>query len=46
MDELERYLLAVEYIEGWDERVVREGELALIYSVLPEVLVKLVTEGI
>ena len=38
-------LLAVEYVTGIDERVVSEGELALIYSVLPDLLSGAITNS-
>ncbi len=41
--DLEQFCLAMEYIEGFDERVVTVGELALIYSVLPEVMLHLIS---
>ena len=48
MDKFEQILLALDYVAGFDERVVSEGELALIYSVLPDVLagitIHLITE--
>lgn len=38
MDQFDQVLLALDYVSGFDERVVSEGELALIYAVLPDVL--------
>jgi hypothetical protein len=32
------FCLALDYVEGFDERVVSVGELGLIYAILPEVL--------
>ena len=41
--DLDEFTLAMEYIEGFDERIVTVGELALIYSVLPEVMLYLIS---
>lgn len=41
--DLDQFCLAMEYIEGFDERVVTVGELALIYSVLPELMLELIS---
>jgi hypothetical protein len=38
VDRFDQILLALDYLSGFDERVVSEGELALIYAVLPELL--------
>lgn len=38
MEEFDQVLLALDYVSGFDERVVSGGELALIYAVLPDVL--------
>jgi hypothetical protein len=35
---LNQFILAIDYVEGVDDRVVSVGELALIYAILPEVL--------
>lgn len=39
----DHFTLAMDYIEGFDERVVSVGELALIYSILPELLLELIS---
>ena len=45
--DLDRFTLAMDYIEGIDDRVMSVGELRLIYSVLPEVLLELMSpEGV
>jgi hypothetical protein len=41
--DLDQFTLAMEYIEGFDERIVTVGELALIYSVLPELMLELIS---
>lgn len=43
----DRFALAMDYIEGVSDRVVTVGELALIYSVLPELMLELMApEGV
>lgn len=39
--DLDRFMLAMDYIAGERDREVSVGELALIYSVLPELLLEL-----
>jgi hypothetical protein len=39
--DLDRLALAVDYVEGFGERSATAGELALIYSVLPELMFEL-----
>ena len=39
--DLDRFMLAMDYIAGERDREVSVGELALIYSVLPELLIEL-----
>lgn len=41
--DLDQFCLTMDYIEGIDERVVSVGELALIYSVLPELILELIS---
>ncbi len=45
--DLDRFTLAMDYIEGVSDRAVTVGELALIYSVLPELMLELMSpEGL
>ena len=45
--DLDRFILAMDYIEGYNDRAMSVGELALIYSVLPELMLELISpEGI
>lgn len=39
--DLDHFMLAMDYIAGTCDREVSVGELALIYSVLPELLLEL-----
>lgn len=39
--DLDRLALTVDYVEGFNERSAAAGELALIYSVLPELILEL-----
>jgi hypothetical protein len=39
--DLDRFMLAMDYIAGERDREVSVGELALIYSMLPELLLEL-----
>jgi hypothetical protein len=41
--DLDRFSLAMDYIEGYSDSGVTVGELALIYSVLPELLLELIS---
>ena len=41
MNKLGHYLLALDYIEGFNDHAVTAGELAIIYSILPGVLLDL-----
>ena len=38
MYKLNQFVITVDYLEGFEERQVSVGELALIYAILPEVL--------
>ena len=45
--DLDRFILAMDYIEGVSDRAVTVSELALIYSVLPELMLELMApEGV
>ena len=45
--DLDRFILAMDYIEGVSDRAVTVSELALIYSVLPELMLELMApEGL
>jgi hypothetical protein len=35
---INHFCLALDYIEGVDDRIVSIGELALIYAILPELM--------
>jgi hypothetical protein len=39
--DLDRLVLAVDYVEGFSEHRASAGELALIYAVLPELMLEL-----
>jgi hypothetical protein len=39
--DLDRFSLAMDYVEGCNDRAMTVGELALIYSVLPDLLLEL-----
>jgi hypothetical protein len=39
--DLDRFVLAMDYLEGVNDRAATVGELALIYSVLPELMLEL-----
>ena len=41
--DLDRFILAMDYIEGKCDHQVSVGELALVYSVLPELLLELIS---
>ncbi|MGH8738099.1 MAG: hypothetical protein ACREVC_12135 [Burkholderiales bacterium] len=41
--DLDHFALAMDYIEGGSDRDVSAGELALIYSVLPELMLELIS---
>lgn len=41
--DLDRFILAMDYIEGKCDHEVSVGELALVYSVLPELLLELIS---
>jgi hypothetical protein len=43
---LNQFCLALDYIEGFDERVVSIGELGLIYAILPEVLLDMMAGNV
>lgn len=45
MNEQDQYFLALDYIEGFDERAVSIGELGLIYAILPEVLLDMMANN-
>ena len=42
--DLDRFTLAMDYVEGISDRAVSVGELALIYSVLPELMLELMSQ--
>ena len=39
--DLDQFVLEADYVEGFSEHRANAGELALIYAVLPELLVEL-----
>jgi hypothetical protein len=42
VDDLEQFVMAVKYVTAFDEGIVSEGELALIYPVLPHLMPQLI----
>ncbi len=39
--DLDRFVLAMDYIDGKSDKLVSVGELALIYSILPELMLEM-----
>ena len=39
--DLDRFVMAMDYIDGTSDKLVSVGELALIYSILPELMLEM-----